>query len=279
MKLSVKAAKCYIRLQVAQAKFQSMPSALDAAVLPQLESLVERQYALEEKILASELSDRVNIPPGTLQEAWLKVQADYATPDAFESALEQAELSEAEYEAAIHRALVLEAILEKVAAGAPPATDAEVAAWYAKNAEQFQQPEKREARHLLITVNEQTEQESDSQVLARMHSLRAELQPLEETRFAELALKHSQCPTALEGGRLGKIPPGVLYPELDAALFTLDAGELSQPLRSPLGYHLVWCEQIIPAQTHTLEAVKESLAERIQEQRRQQIQKRWIQSL
>ena len=40
-------------------------------------------------------------------------------------------------------------------------------------------------------------------------------------RFADLASRHSECPTALEGGRLGEVVPGQLFPSLDAALFAL----------------------------------------------------------
>ncbi|MDD5462304.1 MAG: peptidylprolyl isomerase [Methylococcales bacterium] len=60
----------------------------------------------------------------------------------------------------------------------------------------------------------------------------------------ELALKHSECPTALQGGVSGIVPRGKLCPELDAALFSIKAGEISEIVESEIGFHLVLCQQI-----------------------------------
>jgi len=62
-------------------------------------------------------------------------------------------------------------------------------------------------------------------------------------KFADLALKHSECPTALQGGVLGIVPRGKLYPELDAVLFSLKVGAVSDIVESEIGFHLLLCKQ------------------------------------
>ena len=70
-----------------------------------------------------------------------------------------------------------------------------------------------------------------------MQEINAKLQK-KPYKFAELALKHSECPTALQGGVLGIVPRGKLYPELDAVLFSIKAGEVSEIVESEIGFHL-----------------------------------------
>lgn len=57
--------------------------------------------------------------------------------------------------------------------------------------------------------------------------------------FAELAREHSDCEAAVRGGDLGRIVLGTLEPKLEPAVFALLVGELSEPLESPEGVHLM----------------------------------------
>lgn len=58
--------------------------------------------------------------------------------------------------------------------------------------------------------------------------------------FAELAKQHSEDPgSAVQGGDLGFVKRGVFYPEFEEAAFKLDAGEISEVIESPIGYHII----------------------------------------
>jgi hypothetical protein len=63
--------------------------------------------------------------------------------------------------------------------------------------------------------------------------------------FADMAETYStDTSTRLSGGELGWFPPGTLtIPEVEAVAFTLDPGEVSEPIESQLGYHIVKCNQ------------------------------------
>jgi len=97
--------------------------------------------------------------------------------------------------------------------------------------------------------------------------------------FTRLAEQYSECPTAFNGGLLGRVKPGQLYAQLDAALFALPASGISAVLESELGFHLLYCEQIHPPTVRTLNEVCETLRTHLQQQRIQQQQKAWLRSL
>ena len=66
------------------------------------------------------------------------------------------------------------------------------------------------------------------------------LKKLEEGKtFEELALTHSLCPSNKEGGDLGEFGKGSMVPSFEEAAFALEIGEVSQPVRTQFGFHLI----------------------------------------
>lgn len=90
------------------------------------------------------------------------------------------------------------------------------------------------ARHILIKVNEIV---SESEARHKLEGLRERL--VNGGNFAELARLYSQDGTAPKGGDLGWIYPGDTVPEFERAMNSLAPGELSQPVQSPFGFHLI----------------------------------------
>lgn len=94
--------------------------------------------------------------------------------------------------------------------------------------------EQTHARHILIKVNEVV---SESEARHKLESLHARIKHGEN--FAELARLFSQDGSASKGGDLGWIYPGDTVPEFERAMNLLAPGELSQPVQSPFGFHLI----------------------------------------
>lgn len=90
------------------------------------------------------------------------------------------------------------------------------------------------ARHILIKVNELV---SESEARHKLEGLYDRISHGE--KFAELARLHSQDGSAPKGGDLGWIYPGDMVPEFERAMNDLKPGEVSKPIRSPFGYHLI----------------------------------------
>lgn len=57
--------------------------------------------------------------------------------------------------------------------------------------------------------------------------------------FADLAKKHSTCPSGKEGGSLGTFRPGQMVKEFDTVVFNGELGKVHGPVKTQFGYHLI----------------------------------------
>lgn len=155
-----------------------------------------------------------------------------------------------------------------------PATQEEAKRYYDARATEWVVPETRLLAHVLVTVQEDSAENSEEAARARIDSIASRLKQGEA--FGDLARRFSECPTALEDGVLGWVPPGRLYPSLDAEAFGLAVGERTEPLRTELGFHIVECLEIKPEHVESFEAVEPKLVEALTKQRRVHAQKKWV---
>ncbi len=81
------------------------------------------------------------------------------------------------------------------------------------------------ARHILVETEEQC----------------AELkqQIIDGTDFAEIAGKHSTCPSGKNGGDLGEFGPGQMVKEFDEVVFSAELNQVQGPVKTQFGYHLL----------------------------------------
>jgi peptidyl-prolyl cis-trans isomerase SurA len=90
------------------------------------------------------------------------------------------------------------------------------------------------ARHILVKVNETT---SESDAKARIDRLRERIAG--GAKFEDLARVNSEDASSAKGGDLGWISPGDTVPDFEKAMERLAVNELSQPVRTPFGWHLI----------------------------------------
>jgi peptidyl-prolyl cis-trans isomerase SurA len=116
------------------------------------------------------------------------------------------------------------------------------------------------ARHILIKVNEQT---SEADAKAKIDRLRERI--VGGANFDEIARANSEDASGAKGGDLGWLSPGDTVRDFEQAMEKLPVGEVSQPIRTPFGWHLI----------QVLERRKQDVTvERRREQARQAIRQR-----
>lgn len=264
----------YLQLKLSQELFQKPPQALDAAEAARLGEVVSRQARIEAAVLASPEALGVVVPEATLENRLAEIRNRYANPDEFKADMDNQGISAAELSLAVARDLRIEAVLERVSAQAATVSEVDAEIYYRLHPGAFSRPEMRRLQHILITCDDPA---SRTKAETTLLALRQQLTDADS--FASAALKHSQCPTALEKGMIGTVKPGQLYPELEPVAFSLAEGEISPPTESPMGLHLLRCDAILPGETLSFSEARDRIIEHLTEQRRQLCQRGWIKSL
>lgn len=127
--------------------------------------------------------------------------------------------------------------------------------YYENNLEKFGLPEQRRASHILLLVAEDADASAVDEAKQKIDALVQRLAQGED--FAELAKTNSQDPgSAAKGGDLGFFGKGVMDPAFEAATFALQKGEVSQPVRSSFGFHLIKLTDIKSGDVKPFEAAK-----------------------
>ncbi len=243
-----------------------------------LTQVAARQQEIEALILETPEAASVMLPAASIDASLREIRRRYADNDEYHAELARVGLDVPSLRQAVARDLVVEAVLEKVAARLAPVSDTDVEIFWYINRHRFHHGETRLLRHLLVTVNEGLAGNERLAARARIDAIHARLLK-EPQRFAEQALKHSECPTAVHGGLLGRVPRGQLYPQLDAVAFALAEGSLSEVIESELGYHLIRCEAIQHERLLSFAEARKTIREHLEGQQQALCQKAWIKAL
>lgn len=268
----------YLALQTALEVHGRDLAALNEDEMEEITENVKLQYQLHSFILGSPQAANTLISEAQLESSINSIRERYPNQEEFINDLARNGLNIDLLKASLRRILHADNILVTVGQDIEPVTDADIRAFYAKYQDRFNMPETRSARQILITINDDYAENTREQAQKRIEAVALELAANPE-QFATLAQRHSECPTAAEQGKLGRVPPGKLYPELDKVLFKLEEGNISEILESELGFHLLLCEQIHPAEKVTLEQVRDKIEQSLTQQRSKQLQAQWIRSL
>ena len=268
----------YALLRAALALFKKTPDELKEDELRQAAVQAVNEFKIENRILNAPEAGAVIISDKELQAAYQEIRDRYVDDEAFYSDLEKNHLDKDSLNAALYRQCRVNVVMELIASRAPDINEVEIGLYYHLHPEQFNLPERREACHIFMSINPDYPENTREAAWSRMEELKAKLQK-KPYKFADLALKHSECPTALQGGVLGIVPRGKLYPELDAVLFSIKAGEISGIVESEIGFHLVLCKQIQKAETLSLQKATPKIREMMNERSRRTCQRAWLASL
>lgn len=143
----------------------------------------------------------------------------------------------------------------------PAPDEAEIAAWYHAHPSHFRTPDLFEASHILFAADP-GEAEQRAQAWRRAGET-AELLAADPARFAAIAAEVSACGSARQGGSLGQISGGETAPAFDAALHALAPGEISAPVETRFGVHLIALARREPGQQLPLTTVRDAIAARL----------------
>lgn len=108
-------------------------------------------------------------------------------------------------------------------------TEEEKEAFFEANKSRFNKPESASAKHILVDSKDLA-----NDILNKINN--------NEITFEDAASKHSSCPSKDAGGDLGTFTRGQMVPEFEEAVFNMNKGEVTGPVKTQFGYHLIKLE-------------------------------------
>jgi len=211
------------------------------------------QYATE---------NHINLSSADIDAEEAKLKARFPNGQ-FDMIVKQQGLTEAGVRDILKQQLVLQ---QAVAKRIPPITDAQVAAFFKQNHAALDKPEQVRARHILVPD------------LKTAQMVEAKLKAGGD--FAALAKQYSADPASKDkGGELGFFGHGQMVQPFDAAAFSLPVGKISEPVKSPFGYHIIQVEEKKPALKATLAGSQVQIRQTLLQQAEQQQIQPFLQEL
>jgi len=160
--------------------------------------------------------------------------------------------------------------------------DAEIQKYYDEHKAEFKQEEARTARHILFAPGGETPDAAGTYTEAQWADAlaKAEKARKEIVAGADFAAKakelSSDTGTKDAGGDLGVVQKGTMVPEFEAAVFSQKKDEISQPIKTQYGYHLIQVTDITPAKQQTFDEVKEQIKTQLLDPKKAAAWDAWI---
>jgi len=153
-------------------------------------------------------------------------------------------------------------------------SEADIKRFYERHLTLFMLPEEYRISQVLL-LPRKTESRKDLRVRARA----VYDQFKKGGEFDDLALRYSDDADATRGGNLGFIRQGEMDPPIERAIATLQAGQVSEPVETPQGMHIIRLDEKKTAQFRPLEAVKNEMQELVFQQKSADRYQRWMTDL
>ncbi len=145
-------------------------------------------------------------------------------------------------------------------------TDLEIEAYYKDHRNKYEVKERRRARHILLRISEDADENSIEKVQKKAQKIREQIEKGKD--FAKLAKEYSEdAGSAKDGGELGFFSRGMMVKSFEEAVFSIKEGEVSKPVLTRFGWHIIELEEIEPGRVKPLNEVKSSIVTRLKGQR------------
>jgi len=155
------------------------------------------------------------------------------------------------------------------------ATEADAKAFYDSHPDYFNEPETVKAAHILVKVDKNATEEVRKAALEKAQRIAAEVKK-DPKRFAEIAKAQSDCPSKANGGELGEFGRKQMVEEFENAVFKMKTGEISDPVKSEFGYHIIRCDAEVKKGVIPFDKVKAELVQMLEAQKAQAAQEKYF---
>jgi peptidyl-prolyl cis-trans isomerase C len=258
-----------------------IPENMVAQYRQQMRKRIIDQLAVEKILAQKEKQNNIDVNQSELDQQINKLVAQQnLTLDEFKALLKAYGTSFSDYQQNIRKRLMFEKLMDiEFAQKLQKSTDEQAKAYYDENIQQYSEPEKIHAKHILIRPAEDSNDLNGAKTRAK-----AKAQELLERikageSFEELAKQYSACPSAKDGGDLGMQPKDTFVPEFEKAAFALKPGQVSGVVQTSFGYHIIKLIEHVDANTVSFSQAKDQILEALANKQKEQIVVDYIQKI
>ena len=230
----------------------------DALEQPAYDKLIER------KLLSDEARRRNLWPaPDEVKKERDKMVATLPPGKTLDDALKAFGSDEKQFDADLASDVAIGKLFEALKKEQPAPDDAKLKKIYDENKDKFVVPDTASAMHILVGVEKDARPEEVKKALTKAQAIRKEVAGKDEATFKKVASEKSDDPTAkTNGGDLGTFAKGEMVKQFDEAAFKLKAGEISEPIRSDFGWHIIRGGGAKKGGQKSFDEVKQMIADR-----------------
>ncbi len=141
----------------------------------------------------------------------------------------------------------------------------DIADYYESNLDKFRTPQTVQARHILMRVDQNATPEQVKDARQRIEDALKLARDGQD--FAELAAEYSEGPTKSKGGDLGTFRRQDMVKPFSDKAFSMQAGEISEPVRTDFGWHIIKVEKVNPATVQSLDEARTEIEDKLKADR------------
>ena len=231
------------------------------------------------KLLAQEAKARkVMIPDAEVEARISEIKKQFPSEDLFMQMLISRKMTLEQVRSDAREDMAIGKLIEEEIASKAAVKPEQVQDFYAKNPEQFQQPERVRASHILIAFPQNADAAAKAEAKTKAEAVLKDVKAGKD--FAALAKEHSQDPgSAVQGGDLGFFQQGQMVGPFNDAAFSLKPGTTSELVETQFGYHIIKVAEKQPARTIPLDEVRPQVEQFLENRNREQQMQAFVESL
>jgi parvulin-like peptidyl-prolyl isomerase len=186
-----------------------------------------------------------------IEEAFNSLVSQFESKEQFETALREMNDTEENIKTRLSEDIVLKIYIEDTFYKNNNVSDDEIKDFYTQNQSRFVAPKEVKASHILVK-----EEEEANNISIKLSNGEV---------FSELAKEYSTCPSGQQGGDLGFFSKGKMVPEFEKASFEMAVGEVSAPVKTDFGYHIIKVTEISEGGEQKFEDVKHTIQNHLEQ--------------
>jgi len=230
---------------------------------------------IEDKLILSRARElRINITEGEILDKLEIIKSGFPSEKEFYNILNAQGVTIANLKERYRDQILMRKVVSLEVRSRVDVVPSEISEYHEKHREEFKQDEKYRVRHILIKAGDDVEFELAKVEIADIHG---RLEAGQD--FGALARQHSQGPNKERGGDMGYIARNEMLQDLDTAIFSLESGEFSGPIKTQIGYHIVKVEDIRHSGYLSLDDTKKNIEAMLFKKKLQEKLSEWLAEL